>query len=300
MKYIILGSNGFIGRNLVKHLKKNEDNFVWEADIKSMGGEMFFRIDSINTDYNNIFITEQFDVCINCSGSASVQDSLCDPLYDYTLNTVNVFKILDAIRKYQPLCKFINLSSAAVYGNPQILPIREDAKLQPLSPYGIHKMQSEEICQLFYNLFHIATCSLRVFSAYGEGLKKQLFWDLSKKVETEQTVRLFGTGGESRDFIYIFDLVNAIEIVSKNGSFVGESINVANGEEVLIADCVELFLSNFGSHIQYEFAGDLRQGDPNNWVADIATLKSLGYTKNFSLKEGLKNYYKWVIEIEKE
>lgn len=231
MNYLVIGSNGFIGRNLINHLRADRCALVWEADINcENNSKMFFEINSENADYNKIFETERFDICINCSGAASVQDSINNPLKDFQLNTVNVYKILESIRLYQPSCKFINLSSAAVYGNPVKLPIHENSELNPLSPYGMHKKQSEEICKLFHRYFQISTCSLRVFSAYGEGLTKQLFWDLYKKAISEDQVKLFGSGFESRDFIYIKDLVQAIQLVSNRASFVGEVINIANGK----------------------------------------------------------------------
>jgi dTDP-glucose 4,6-dehydratase/UDP-glucose 4-epimerase len=192
------------------------------------------------------------------------------------------------------------LSSAAVYGNPVILPINEDAIVSPLSPYGFHKLQSEQICNEFFRFFNIATCSLRIFSAYGEGLNKQLFWDLYKKTLDPTIIKLYGTGKESRDFIYILDLIRAIELVAIKGSFNGGVINIANGEEVFIEYCVEKFYSNFDTQVDYQFSGQERQGDPNNWIADISILKSLGYKSEYNLEKGLQNYYKWLIETEKK
>jgi UDP-glucose 4-epimerase len=302
MKYLVIGSKGFIGKSLKEQLSQNSDNDVWGADvvIDYVDTDKYFLIDASNADFRSIFEEEHFDVCINCSGAASVPDSIVHPLRDYNLNTVNVFKMLDGIRAYQPLCKFINLSSAAVYGNPVELPIKEEANVSPLSPYGIHKMQSEQICNEFYSFFNIKTCSLRIFSAYGEGLKKQLFWDLYTKTKGQQNITLFGTGRESRDFIYILDLLNAIEIVSIKGDFEGEVINIANGEEVFIEDCVTKFYNNFDNLVNFQFSGEGRPGDPNNWIADISTLKSLGYERKYSLEEGLQNYYKWIVETEKK
>lgn len=302
MKYLIIGSKGFIGENLKKHLEKKENTIVWSADVvvDYVDNENYFLIDASNADFRSIFEKEQFDVCINCSGAASVPDSIVHPLRDYNLNTVNVFKMLDAIRTYQPKCKFINLSSAAVYGNPVILPIQENSVASPLSPYGVHKLQSEQICNEFFLFFGIPTCSLRIFSAYGEGLKKQLFWDLYMKTKEQKNISLYGTGKESRDFIYILDLIIAIELIAIRASFHGEVINIANGEEVLIEDCVAQFYNNFDTPIDYQFSGQGRVGDPNNWIADITTLKSLGYERKYSLKKGLENYYKWILEIEKK
>ena len=262
--------------------------------------KQYFLIDASNADYHSVFQESAFDLCINCSGAASVPDSLQHPLRDYNLNTANVFKLLDAIRLYQPACKFINLSSAAVYGNPQMLPITETAGKAPVSPYGIHKWMSEKICEEFYLFFGISTCSLRIFSAYGEGLKKQLFWDLFQKTKLGDAISLFGTGKESRDFIYINDLVQAIYLVAKQGDFKGEAINIANGEEVMIEDCVNSFYGFFEKSIQFQFMGQGRAGDPNNWVADISNLQQLGYQQQYSLEQGLKRYYEWIKAVDSE
>lgn len=301
MKILIIGSKGFIGQHLKKFLtSRNEE--VWGADVvvDYVHPEQYFLIDASNADFYALFNKTQFDLCINCSGAASVPDSLNHPLRDYNLNTANVFRLLDAIRILQKNCKFINLSSAAVYGNPRQLPVTATASAAPVSPYGIHKLMSENICQEFYLYFKVPTCSLRIFSAYGEGLRKQLFWDLYQKSKKGGEITLFGTGEESRDFIYIDDLVQAIYLVAQNGNFNGEPINVANGEEVFIKDCVESFYGMLEKPVQFTFIGQGRVGDPNNWVADITPLKKLGYVQQHSLREGLKKYYEWIRETDSE
>jgi dTDP-glucose 4,6-dehydratase/UDP-glucose 4-epimerase len=226
-----------------------------------------------------------------------VADSLEHPYRDFQLNTAVIFNLLESIRTHQPNCKFINLSSAAVYGNPQSLPIKENANLNPISPYGYHKLMSERICEEFHRFFGLKTCSMRIFSAFGEGLKKQLFWDLFHKTESGDVVKLYGTGNESRDFIYIHDLVQAIIAVAENADFRGESINTANGEEIFIKDCVGIFYGLFEHPVKYEFSQQAKKGDPNNWVADISTLRSIGYKQRYSLKEGLENYFRWISSI---
>ena len=298
---LIIGSKGFIGKHLKLYFENKNLN-VWGADVITdyTDTDHYVVIDATNADYHAVFEAQQFDICINCSGAASVPDSLQHPLRDYNLNTVNVFKLLEAIRSHQPTCKFINLSSAAVYGNPKNLPIQEDAQLDPVSPYGFHKLMSEQICTEYFQFFKIPTCSLRIFSAYGEGLRKQLFWDLYQKTKNNKDIILYGTGKESRDFIYIKDLLNAIYVVALNATFDGQVINVANGEEVFIEDCVKIFYSFFDKKISYRFSGEGRKGDPNNWVADISLLKKLGYQKKYNLTDGLYNFYQWIKETEKE
>lgn len=299
-KVLIIGSKGFIGNHLMNHLKRQELE-VYGADVAvDYISKNYFLIDASNSNFNEIFEKNKFDFCINCSGAASVPDSLMHPLRDFSLNTINVFKLLDAIKSYQPVCKFINLSSAAVYGNPKDLPINEKQATTPVSPYGLHKLMSEQICNEYYSFFDIPTCSLRIFSAYGEGLQKQLFWDLFQKSKSSKEITLWGTGKESRDFIYIKDLVNAIYVVLLNANFDGQIINVGNGEEVFIEECVYIFYSFFDREIHHKFSGEGRKGDPNNWVADISILKGLGYKQEYNIREGLSNYYKWVQQIERK
>lgn len=298
MNILIIGSKGFIGSNLVSYYLLSAHT-VWGCDVVvDYVTDHYYLIDSTNSDFHSIFENQHFDLCVNCSGAASVPDSLLHPMRDFNLNSFHVFKILDAIRLYQPNCKFINLSSAAVYGNPTELPISEIHPVNPLSPYGYHKLNSEKMLEEFHLFFGIPTCSLRIFSAYGNGLKKQLFWDLYKKAKSCNSFTLFGTGNESRDFIFIADLVEAIDITINNSHFKADIINVANGEEVLIKDAAKIFFSFFNSKIDYSFSGEERKGDPNNWKADISKLKSLGYKPSFNLETGLQKYYQWITTID--
>ena len=297
MKVLIIGSKGFIGSHCAKYFESSYE--VWSCDIVVDYDEPnYILLDPINDNFEKVFKKEPFDLCINCSGAASVPDSYENPQRDFTLNTQNVFKQLDAIRKYSPDCKYINLSSAAVYGNPLSLPVKESQGLNPISPYGLHKKMAEEICLGFYRNFGVKTCSLRIFSAYGPGLKKQLFWDLYRKSKNAGTIELFGTGQETRDFIYISDLVKVIELVGHHAAFEGESLNVGNGVETSIKEAVSVFYESFPEKVAYKFMGTNRKGDPINWVADIQKIASFGYQPEVSLNTGLQNYYQWASEQE--
>jgi len=291
---LIIGSKGFIGSYAVSYFKKLGYN-LWLSDIiNDYNTKNYYQIDTTNSDFRGLFKIEKYDYCINCSGAASVPLSIEKPFKDYSLNTVNVFKILDAIRVEQPNCKFINLSSAAVYGNPSKLPINEDDNLSPISPYGYHKLYAENICTEYRNNYGIQSCNLRIFSAYGDGLKKQLFWDLYKKSLDAKTINLYGTGNESRDFIHVNDLVGIIELLIKGSDFSYSSINAGNGKELFIKEVVDIFYKHLSSDIAYNFQGQLREGDPSNWVADITRLTELGYRQTIKISQGLESYIKWV------
>ena len=239
MKILIIGSRGFIGSHCSNHFSQFAE--VWECDIVDESRNNYFYLNPENPDFTDVFSSQDFDVCINCSGAANVQNSITNPKNDYKLNTLFVLQQLNALRKYTPNCKYLHISSAAVYGNPVSLPIKEINTLSPISPYGEHKKMAEEICTQCFLEHDINTISIRVFSAYGPGLKKQLFWDLYRKYKTQNKIELYGTGLESRDFIYIDDLIFSIECVIKNAVFNGGVINVANGEEIYIKDAAKIF-----------------------------------------------------------
>ncbi|EJG2023084.1 NAD-dependent epimerase/dehydratase family protein [Vibrio parahaemolyticus] len=292
-KVLIIGSYGFIGTHLKNYLElKGFD--VWGCDINVTEGVKYFRINTERPTFGSIF-SNIFDICINCSGAANVAASVEEPRKDFYLNTVNVFEILEAIHRESPNCKFINLSSAAVYGNPKSLPVREIDNRGPVSPYGWHKLQAEDICTAFHDLFGIQTISLRIFSAYGEGLKKQLLWDIFNKSRHSDYIEFWGTGNETRDFIYIRDLVHAIYLVINNAVFNGGYINVANGTEVSIKDVVNLVLKELDWKGEHKFIGQERAGDPSKWVADITRLKDLGYEQSVGFDSGVRKYCKWLM-----
>lgn len=293
MKILIIGSKGFIGSHCAAILGAN--NQVYGCDIvNDYVAHNYYQVDATNADYKEVFKEQQFDVCINCSGAASVPDSFKHPLRDFSLNTVNVIKILDAIKELQPECKLINLSSAAVYGNPTTLPIAEDAPLLPLSPYGRHKKYAEEIIEEYASFFNIKACSIRLFSVYGPGLCKQLFWDLHTKIMQSPHIKLWGTGNETRDFIYVDDVVTAISCVMQKAEFKGECINVSDGIETSIKSVVELFQQEHFKPFDFSFDGQQSPGYPVNWRADISTLQAIGFQSQIGLKQGLQKYIAWL------
>lgn len=297
-KILIIGSKGFIGKHCADFFKKQPNIDVYSSDVVvDYVDKNYHLIDAFNSNYSEVFQSNKFDVCINCSGAASVPNSIQHPGRDYQLNTINVFKMLDAIRQFNPECKFINFSSAAVYGNPSSLPIAETHSIAPLSPYGYHKWQSEILCKEMSEQFGLKTVSLRIFSAYGGGLYKQLFWDLYQKSKIGNKIELFGTGEESRDFINVQDIVQILNLVIKNLEFTGNVLNVANGIEVFIKNAVATFYKLLNIDTEYSFRGSVRKGDPSNWVADISLLQAIGYQPQITLEEGLEKYVEWLREL---
>lgn len=294
MKILVIGAAGFIGAQTCAYFSKKHD--VWGADILDKQDKNYFKLEIEHTNFEDIFEKQNFDVCVNASGNGSVPISLNKPVFDFELNVTNTIKILDAIRVHNPECKFINMSSAAVYGNPSNLPITESVELKPLSPYGWHKLYAEQVCKEYYYLYSIKTINLRLFSVYGEHLRKQLFWDIYQKTLRSKHIELFGSGKETRDFIYIADLMHAIDCVIDKGLFNGESLNVASGIETTIKDAAEILCRAIDKDIQISFNNIVKPGDPLNWRADIDSISQFGFKPKINIKEGLENTAKWLLE----
>jgi len=298
MNILIIGSSGFIGSNAVAYFHGKGVN-VFSSDIFSeeLSNHNFFLLNDKDPDFDSLFSTQKYDLCINASGAATVNYSITNPMLDHRLNVMNVFKILEAIRVNNPACKFLNFSSAAVYGNPQVLPVAENSSFNPLSPYGYHKLIAEKVCEEYFKLFGIPTCSLRVFSAYGPKLKKQLFWDVYKKTNSGKVIEMHGTGKETRDFIYIEDLMQAIDIIVQSNLFQGNVFNVSSGIETTIEHAVRKFLDIIKPEAVIKFNGITREGDPINWRADISLIKSYGFFPKVELVSGLNKYWQWLNSI---
>ena len=295
MRILIIGSEGFIGSHLVTwFLKKN-----WEVsgvDLVEYPRQKYeyTKLSRLSPEYDELLGEKPYDICINAAGNGNVSFSVEHPVKDFEANVLDTIKLLEAMRKFAPGCRYIHISSAAVYGNPRQLPIREEDSCLPVSPYGWHKLISEQICKEYYLIYKIPTIILRPFSVYGPGLRKQLIWDLYGKLKGSSEVILFGTGGESRDFIYIEDLVLAIHIIIEKAAFNASCYNIACGEEITIEKICFLFNSFLAAGRNIKFNQEIRKGDPANWRADINKLTELGFSPMVKLEDGLRQTFEWL------
>lgn len=291
MKILIIGSLGFIGSSLKLALSEKHD--VHGADIISKIQENYTSVEKPQM-LANLIKDNKFDLIINCSGSANVQFSFSSPYDDYNLNVNNVFLHLDNIKQYSPCTKYLLLSSAAVYGNPKVSPVCENNSVAPISPYGYHKLAAENLCKEFNDIYNIQTLIVRIFSAYGPGLKKQLFWDLHQKCQKSNRVELFGTGEETRDFIFIDDLVKALELVMVNSLFENDIINIGSGYSIEIKEVAKAFFDNSSKPVDYFFSNTALSGAPNNWSVNIDKLKAFGFEPQYSISKGIKKTSLWL------
>jgi UDP-glucose 4-epimerase len=295
---LITGVGGFIGRALARHFTRRgavvygvDSQAEDQAELPCL--KAYWQMRLPDTDFGRLIGSMRPDLVVHCAGSASVPLSVTDPRTDFFSGPVLTWEVLDAIRLNAPGCRFLFLSSAAVYGCPDRLPIGEEDPVKPISPYGAHKLQSEAICHEFSNLFGVPTASARIFSAFGPGLRRQVFWDLCQQAVTHGRIKAQGTGNESRDFIHVQDICEALAVLEEKAHFAGEVYNLGSGRETSIRELADAIVRNLGLECEVEFSGQIPAGTPLNWRADTTALKELGFVPTISVEDSLRDYVEW-------
>jgi dTDP-glucose 4,6-dehydratase/UDP-glucose 4-epimerase len=290
----VYGSEGVLGRALTRFLAAKGHRVAGAACQPPSYDYDYVHVSREAPAPGPLLATGGFDVCVNAAGAGSVAEAARDIAGDER-DTVRLnATLLAAIADHSPSCRYVLLSSAAVYGASAPPFVEGSTPESPVSAYGRHKLQAEQTCMEHAAKRGIPVVRLRVFSAYGAGMRKQLFWDLVRKVRAGGFVELFGSGEECRDFVEVRDVCGAVERVVLGASFKGEAINVATGSPVTIRSAASCFLAQVGRDPrELRFNGVLRQGDPRDLVADNARLKSIGFEAQVSLAQGLQDYWEW-------
>ena len=295
---MITGVAGFLGRYIARYCFERGWNVLGIDYLPPENAPLhylssYYSLNLPDDRLDQLIRQHRPTVCVHCAGRASVDLSISDPVSDFYTGTALTFELLNALRLHGPECRFIFLSSAAVYGNPVSLPVGESHSLAPISPYGFHKWQGEILCREFYAIYGLPTASVRIFSAYGPGLRRQVVWDICRKVLSQPELLLHGTGQESRDFIHALDIARALEFVITGASFQGEAYNLASGREVTIRELVELILLILDAKFDPQFDGIVPQGAPRRWQADLTKINALGFAPAISLEDGLQTFAHW-------
>ncbi len=295
---LITGSNGFLGSNLAKYFfEKNYQIYGVSKYPNDKVNFSFFRKyivgDLLGTEVKDLLEILKPDYVFHCAGNSYIKKSIENPLKDFQNNSYLTFQFLNLIRELTPRTKFYFFSSAAVYGNQLVLPIKENQTLNPISPYGFHKYISENMCNEFSKLYSLNIVVLRIFSAYGNGLKRQIFYDLMNKFTNDEEIMLKGTGKESRDFIHVFDICKAIELIMNTKNNLLEIYNIGSGDEISIEEISRLFSNCLNSRKEIKFDNKNNQGMPLNWKSDITRLKRIGFNKSIVFSKGIKQYIGW-------
>jgi len=302
----VTGGAGFIGSHLVDRLvdighdvivldnfstgrTKNLSRSLHHQNLKVMTGD----IRKISRSF--VKRLRGVDIVCHLAAVTSVQQSVRDPVFTTEANLVGTLNVLQAAKALKAE-RVVFASSAAVYGRPRTFPIAEDAIVSPISPYGASKAASELYLRSFVENHGIEAVSLRYFNVYGPRQTASQYSGaisiFAKRALNQQPLQIFGDGSQTRDFIFVSDVVDAtmasLEMTPENRTF-----NIASGNETTVLELARAIQRITGSTTGLEFL-PLRTGDIPRSVADTARAKKeLGFEARTSLEDGLSATIGW-------
>jgi len=304
LKVFVTGGAGFFGATLVASLlKKNYqviifDNFSNSSEEKispllAKGAKL---VKGDITDYKSIEnAMDDSDIAIHLAASINVEDSILNPEKTHNVNvdgSINVFRACVAHK----VRKIIVASSAAVYGEPENLPVSENSPTNPLSPYGESKLNMEKYTQKFSQDNNLDCILLRFFNIYGEGQSDAyagVITKFMKNISENKQLVIFGDGSNTRDFIATEDVIDSIHnAISNLDRKRGTCYNIASGRHVSIKELAELMLSISGNKLEIKFEPPKKGDIPHSQANIDLAKKELDFHPKISLKEGLEKLLK--------
>lgn len=300
-RVVVTGGAGFIGSHLCEALVA-EGAEVIAADNLSTGSRDNLaavadrmRLDVTSLEPSDLELMRNADLIVHIAGVAYVPPSVESPLRDLDVNLLLTLRLLEWCRENSPKSRLILYSSAAVYGNAPAQPVPDDAPLSPISPYGVSNLASERYGAVYSRLYGMPVTSLRCFAVYGPRQRKQVVYDLIKRMQEGQgRLTVLGDGTQRRDFCFVQDVVRATLTVARLAPFHGETWNVGGGVGVSLGELVDMIGGTLGLTPRPEFTGSIRPGDPDRLVSDCSNLRALGWAPAVSLEEGLRRTADWV------
>ena len=298
-KVVVTGGAGFIGSHLAEELASQDYHVIILDDLSTGRQENIDRLLSHNnvefirgsiTDL--MFLRQVFqDVSyvFHLAALSRVQRSIADPL---TTNDINVKGTLNVMlaAKENGVKRVIYSSSSAIYGESSVLPQSETLPPNPVSPYALTKLVGEFYCSIFNQIYNLSTISLRYFNVFGSGQDPlspyanviPLFID---RITQELPPIIFGDGEQSRDFVYVDDVVRANILAINKG--VDGVYNIGSGISTTINELAKAILANVQKELKPIYEKP-RSGDPRHTLADISKASQLGYKPGYNIEEGLK------------
>ncbi|PFG06632.1 NAD-dependent epimerase/dehydratase family protein [Bacillus sp. es.034] len=298
MKAIVTGGAGFIGSHLVDALISRGLS-VHVIDNLSSGKAKFlnplakfYEMDISSSEAYNLILTEKPDFIFHMAAQADVSQSTLSPVNDMLTNAGGTLNLLEACRHF-PIKNFIFSSTSAVYGNVNSDLIDETHQPSPISFYGLSKLTAENYIKLYFDTFQVPFTILRYGNVYGprqtskgEGGVIAVF--LEKLLKNEQ-LKINGDGLQTRDYIYVQDVVEAnIAAAIKEQPM---TIQISTGKRTSILQLIEL-LDNYHSSNILSFHTTDRQGDIKHSCLDNSLAKRLlTWEPHYSIEKGLKETY---------
>jgi len=326
MKWLITGGCGFIGVSLIRELIRQGGHKIRVLDNLSVGSrEDLSSVSSFNElevsgimpmvggdDATDLIVADVrdavvlmaaaagADVIVHLAGNTGVEPSVLDPRADCEANVFGVFNALEAAR-HQNVRRFVFASSGAPLGEV-IPPIHEEMAPHPVSPYGASKLAGEGYCSAYYRTFGIETVALRFGNVYGPGSghKNSVVAKFIRRAVNSEELVVYGDGAQTRDFIYINDLVDAVMKAAMKPGIGGEVFQIATNHETSVGELVEVLIAalNKAGVEGVTVRNDVpRQGDVLRNFSDTSkAARLLGWKPITQLDKGLAMTINWFLK----
>lgn len=306
MKYLVTGGAGFIGSHIVQTLL-NQGDQIRVLDNFSTGKRENLHglkggLEIIEGDLRDVSTVTKavhgIEVIFHKAAFVSVPQSMDEPQECFDVNITGTSTLLDAARK-AGVRRVVVASSAAVYGDSDDLPLKEETTLRPLSPYAVSKRVKEMYAELFTRSFGLEVVALRYFNVYGPRQRPDSQYAAAvpifiRRLLDNKPITIFGDGSQTRDLINVRDVVRANLIAANHPNAPGQIFNICTGIETRILDLLEVLYDLF-PNIQLPVFEQPRAGDIYRSIGSPRKATDvMGYQAQVSLADGLMETVNWM------
>lgn len=301
MKVTVTGGSGFIGSNLVKLLLERKCEVTVLDDLSS--GHLVniegLPVKFVKGDVRDKELVERTlvgsEVVFHLAASVGNKRSVDDPISDSQINVLGTLNVLEGARR-QGLRRVVLSSSAGIFGELKVIPIREDHPVEPDSPYGASKLAAEKHCLAYSRLYPLQAACLRYFNVYGVNQRFDAYGNVIPifvhRVLRGEPIVIFGDGEQTRDFVNAQDVAMANYLAAtatpQSGAF-----NIASGTRVTINALARMITDAAGVELRVTYAPP-RPFDVRHSIADISAANTaFGFKPTVELHAGLVEYVQW-------
>ncbi len=296
MNFLVTGAAGFLGSALANRLAREGHQVRGYDDLSAgdpsrLSADVLFTRGDV-TDRPKLWtLFQEIDCVYHLAAKVSVPESILYPREYNIINVGGTVSVMEAMRDVG-VRRVILISSGAIYGDQGQQPLVEDAPPNPGSPYAVSKLAAEHYVHTIGALWGIETVSLRVFNAYGPGqplaaAHPPVVPHFLRQASHEGSMVIHGKGEQTRDFVYLDDVVEAMVSAASAHTVNRTVINIGSGTETSVRDLGQTILEAVGKKSEWIYKGDQDPG-PSRMCADIRLAREkLGYRPRFSLQEGL-------------
>ena len=309
MKALVTGAAGFIGSHLAERLLDQgatvvgldclTDDYPRARKDRNLARlrdtPTFTLVESALADADLPSLLDGVTHVFHLAARAGVRKSWGRDFRVYTVNNVEATQLLLEACVGRPIERMVYASSSSVYGDTVPLPMREDARPQPISPYGVTKLAAEQLCYLYCVNHGVPAVALRYFTVYGPRQRPDMgFFRFLRAVMRSDAVSQFGDGRQTRDFTFVADAVSATVAASTRGA-PGAVYNISGGSRVELREVFELIARITGCPVRVDRM-EAQHGDMRDTYADTTRAREdLAFTPGATLEQGLRAQYDWMM-----